>query len=196
LDDTSANHGWALLGDEGPIRTARRFGSREHPTPSSRPLLFVEYFLPIPSSFCDDTDGSLASCPCAAGAPDSGCDIQQGTGGVQLKLRAQQTSPQNRVTFNGKGFPVATTPTALVIRATTVEPSPVIFGDGLRCVGTPIVRLAATFASAGTSNHTFGHGVAAGSGSFYYQLWFRNTPIMYCDPTAAFNLSSGRSLVW
>ena len=35
----------------------------------------------------------------------------------------------------------------------------------------------------------------AGPGTFYYQLWYRNTPSSYCTP-AAFNLSSGRTLVW
>jgi len=44
--------------------------------------------------------------------------------------------------------------------------------------------------------HTHGHGAGAGSGTFYYQLWFRNTPIMFCDPVAAFNLSNGRALSW
>jgi len=28
------------------------------------------------------------------------------------------------------------------------------------------------------------------------QLWFRNTPIMFCDPAAAFNLSNGKVLAW
>jgi len=89
-------------------------------------------------------------------------------------------------------------PTAIVIRSDALDPAaPVAFGDGLRCVAaSPLVRLAATTAAGGASTHTFGHGAVAGSGTFYYQLWFRNTPIMFCDPTAAFNLSSGRTLTW
>jgi hypothetical protein len=148
------------------------------------------------SSFCDDSDGALASCPCAAGDPDTGCDIAQATGGVSLAVLEQQTSPQNRVTLQGTGFPAMSTPAAVVIRASSLEGSPVIFGDGLRCIGTPVVRLGATFGTAGTSVHTFGHGAAAGAGDFYYQIWFRNTPLSYCDPVAAFNLSNGGSLTW
>jgi hypothetical protein len=151
-----------------------------------------------PVTFCDDSDGSLASCPCAnPGAPDTGCDIQQSTGGVGLSLVAQETSPLNRVTWGGSGFPAMSTPTSIVIRAADLDSAaPVVFGDGLRCVGTPLVRLGAAFAIGGTSVHTHGHGAMAGTGAFRYQLWFRNTPVMFCDPTAAFNLSNGHTLVW
>jgi hypothetical protein len=84
-----------------------------------------------------------------------------------------------------------------VIRAPLPDPaSPVFFGDGLRCIGTPLVRLAGTFAVDGTSTHTFGHGTAAGAGTFLYQTWFRNQPISFCDPAAAYNLSSGQEMTW
>ena len=148
------------------------------------------------ASFCDAADGSLASCPCGnPGDPDTGCDIQQATGGVKLDLVQQESGAPNRVTWSGSGFPASGTPTAIVIRAATLEPAPVAFGDGLRCVGTPLVRLGAAFAIGGTSTHTHGHGMGAGSGDFHYQLWFRNTPAMFCTPDA-FNLSNGRSLTW
>ena len=152
---------------------------------------------PLFPSFCDDADGSLAACPCAnPGASDSGCDLQQSTGGVRLDALVQQTSPTNRVTVQGTGFPPATAPAAIVIRAPALDAAaPVVFGDGLRCIGTPLVRLGATFASAGQSAHTFGHGTMAGAGTAYYQLWFRNTPAMFCTPDA-FNLSNGRALTW
>ena len=146
-------------------------------------------------SFCDATDSALGQCPCAPGTQGTGCDIAQGTGGVELQVVARRLAP-NRVTWQGSGFPAASSPTSLVIRATSLDASsPVAFGDGLRCVGTPLVRLAAAFAQGGTSLHTHGHGTAAGPGTFRYQLWFRNTPAMFCTPSA-FNLSNGRSLTW
>ena len=43
--------------------------------------------------------------------------------------------------------------------------------------------------------HAFGHGTTKGSGLFFYQVWFRNAPAMYCTPDA-FNLSSGVVLTW
>ena len=196
LDNPSTNYGWILVGDEGTNRTARRFGSRQNTDPNFRPQLTIEFDVGFPS-FCDGADGSLASCPCGnAGNPDTGCDIQQGTGGVRLDVVAQETTPSNRVTMSGTGFPAASSPTAIVIRAPSLDAgAPIVFGDGLRCIGVPLVRLGAAFANAGTSTHTFGHGTMAGSGNLYYQLWFRNTPAMFCTPDA-FNLSNGRTLVW
>lgn len=149
-------------------------------------------------SFCDAGDGSLAACPCAnPGDPDTGCDIQQGTGGIALTVTAQQTTPLNRATLMGTGYPVLSAPGVTVIRSTELDASaPVVFGDGLRCIGVPVVRVGAKLAADGVSVQTVGHGAAAGPGTFHYQLWVRNTPIMYCDPGAAFNLSNGRTLVW
>jgi hypothetical protein len=76
-------------------------------------------------------------------------------------------------------------------------PRPVVFGDGLRCISTDgLTRLGATLASGGVAEHVFGHGAAAGPGVFYYQVWFRSTPATFCDASAAFNLSNGRTLDW
>jgi hypothetical protein len=89
-------------------------------------------------------------------------------------------------------------PTAIVLRSNALDPaSPVVFGDGLRCVATtPLVRLTAAAAGGGSSTHAFGHSAAAGTGDFYYQVWYRNAPSSFCDPLAAFNLSSGVTLTW
>ena len=151
------------------------------------------------TSFCDATDGALLSCPCAnPGLPDTGCDAPIGpalggglTGGVRLDV-AGQSFPPNRATLTGSGY--AGAPAAVVIRAPALNPSgPLVFGDGLRCVALPVVRLGAAVSSGGLSTHVFGHG--AGPGAFYYQLWYRSTPASYCSPDA-FNLSNGRQLVW
>jgi len=160
-------------------------------------VVLVDLTLGHDGPFCDGSDGSLSSCPCDQGAPSAGCDIASGTGGVHLSLLTVQTTPVNRATVIGNGYPTAGTPASVVIRASALDTgSPVVFGDGLRCVGVPIVRLGATLAVAGRSRHTFGHGAMQGAGTFYYQAWFRNTPIMYCDPTAAFNLSNGHRITW
>ena len=157
------------------------------------------------ASFCNDADGSLATCPCAnPGNSDTGCDtpipaMQGGglTGGVLMTMVTQETSPANRVTATATGFPSGSTPTAIVIRDATQEAIPIIFGDGIRCVGVSnLIRLAATVASGGTSTHTFGHGTMAPTGTNYYQVWFRSTPTSFCDPSSAFNLSNGQTLDW
>ncbi|MBX2990782.1 MAG: T9SS type A sorting domain-containing protein [Bacteroidetes bacterium] len=43
LDTPSSNFGWVIVGGEGASATAKRFDSREHPTPSSRPKLAITY---------------------------------------------------------------------------------------------------------------------------------------------------------
>ena len=145
--------------------------------------------------FCDGSDLALSDCPCGnPGLDDSGCDIQQATGGVKLIVTSQDTV-NTSASLLARGFPGTATPTSIILRGTELDPAgPVVFGDGLRCVGVPVVRLAATFATSGQATHDFGHG--AGAGTFYYQSWFRNTPAMFCDPAAAFNLSNGVSLLW
>jgi hypothetical protein len=156
-------------------------------------------------SFCDASDGALASCPCLnVGNPDAGCDspipaMQGGgtTGGIRLDALAQQTSPTNAATLTGSGYPSLSAPGAVVIRSNALDgASPVIFGDGLRCIGLPLTRLGGAVASAGTSTHAFGHSAMTGPGTFYYQVWYRSQPSSYCDPVADYNLSNGQTLVW
>jgi hypothetical protein len=85
-----------------------------------------------------------------------------------------------------------------VIRSSLIDPAaPVAFGDGLRCLSTTtLVRLTAVVTPTSTSTHVVGHGPMSGPGDFYYQLWYRNTPSTFCDPLAAFNLSSGVRITW
>ena len=114
---------------------------------------------------------------------------------------AQETSPANGATLRGTGFAGASTPSAVVIRAGSLDAAtPVAFGDGLHCVGTPVVRLAGAIAASGGSTHTFGHSAMAGPGSYYYQLWYRSQPATFCTP-AAFNARAtvrglARTKIW
>jgi hypothetical protein len=147
--------------------------------------------------FCDASDGALASCPCLnAGDPDAGCDIAQSTGGVTLWAAAQDTQLRT-ATLQTTGFPAASAPGVILLRSPAVDPAaPVVFGDGLRCVGAAASHMAAALAAGGMSTHPIVHEPGAGPGTYYYQAWFRNEPMSFCDPLAAFNLSSGRVLVW
>ena len=180
--------GLALEGDTVVIG-APKFG----PYPHSGVVYTYDLGATFPS-FCDASDGALASCPCAnPGNPDTGCDIAQATGGAKLDVFGQEFGPQNRATLTGSGFPTGSTPAVSLLRGVTQEAAPVVFGDGLRCTATPLVRLRAAFAIGGTTSHAIGHNTNAGT--YHYQLWFRNTPGSFCTP-GAFNLSNGRSLTW
>jgi hypothetical protein len=89
--------------------------------------------------------------------------------------------------LEGSNFPFFTSPSAIVIRSSSAEGQPVIFGDGLRCVALPgLVRLGATAAAGGISNHPISHGADR---AFHYQIWYPPAD-SYCNSSAAFNLSS------
>jgi hypothetical protein len=161
--------------------------------PYARIELEVRYaYCAFPAlAFCFGTD---AACPCGnGGAPDSGCDNAQATGGVRLLATGDPTL--NDVVLHGSGFPATSTPAALVIRSPLAESQPVVFGDGLRCVSLPgLVRFGATSAAGGASVHPISHG--AGPGQFVYQLWYRSTPAAFCDAAAAFNTSNALAIAW
>ena len=57
-----------------------------------------------------------------------------------------------------------------------------------------LTRLSVNFSANGAMQIPTAH--LGGAGTFYYQLWFRNNPIGFCNPTAAFNMSNGVSLTW
>jgi hypothetical protein len=124
------------------------------------------------------------------------------TGGVELITIAQQIAPNNRATMQSTGFPTGSSPGGVMFRNNGIDPSsPIVFGDGVRCVDaasspTTFVRIGGAVAIGGTMINTFGHGSMAGTGTFFYQLWYRSAPASYCDPVAAFNLSNGTLLSW
>jgi hypothetical protein len=140
--------------------------------------------------------GNAADCPCGnAGSGLGGCDIPQGTGGYELSV--ENHSPDfaggGTADFIATGYPVMSLPGVTLIRSPIAQ-LPTAFGDGLLCMSAPVVRVSATLGMNGSSLNPVMHG--AGAGTFYYQVWVRSTPIMFCDPTAAFNLSNGVALTW
>jgi hypothetical protein len=193
LDDPAQNFGWILRGNEASFPTSKRYASRQNATPSQRPVLTIEYDPGL--AFCDGSDGALAACPCAnPGLPDTGCENAGGTGGVGLAPSAflPDGLGGGTATLVGTGYPPASAPTAVVIRSPGAI-GPVAFGDGIRCLQAPVVRLSAASAVSGSSTHPLNHG--AGPGDFHYQLWYRSTPASYCTPDA-FNASSAYRLTW
>jgi hypothetical protein len=103
---------------------------------------------PTPSAFCFG-DGTLAACPCAnSGLAGRGCDNSVGTGGALLSASGT-TSPDTLVLTQ-----VDTLASSLSIfsKGTLELGSPVLFGDGLRCVGGALKRLYAKSAVAGTAS--------------------------------------------
>jgi hypothetical protein len=146
---------------------------------------------PAVTSFCD-----TGPCPCGnTGAAGHGCENARGTGGVKVDVASYAPDALGGGTADlvGTGFPVASSPTVVIVRSLGIEASPVALGDGLLCLDGTLVRLRAVTAVGGTANRTLNHG--AGAGTFHYQLWYRSEPAPFCTPDA-FNLSNGVSVVW
>jgi hypothetical protein len=140
-----------------------------------------------------------AACPCGnAGLPSHGCNTSEGTGGVALT--AQNFAPNGlgggTVNFLATNFPVSAAVPGQLFNGTGVAGGGlgVVFGDGLLCVGGTLTRLSVNFSQNGAMLIPTVHG--GGAGTFYYQLWFRNNPIGFCNPTAGYNMSNGVSLTW
>ncbi len=47
LDVSDNNHGWVVIGAESGGQSSRRFDTREHPDPASRPMLVIEFTPPV-----------------------------------------------------------------------------------------------------------------------------------------------------
>ncbi len=52
LDNPALDFGWIMLGDESSLHTAKRFDSRENPTPADRPELVIDFTAPVAVGAC------------------------------------------------------------------------------------------------------------------------------------------------
>ena len=78
-----------------------------------------------------------------------------------------------------------------------------VFGDGLRCAGGSVIRLAALLATNGASQYP-GTGdapisvqgqIGGAGGRRYYQIWYRNADPTFCT-ASTFNLTNALSVPW
>ena len=162
---------------------------------------------PTGTAFCFG-DGSLATpCPCGnTGQTGRGCDNSAGTGGARLS--AIGTTVPDTLALTADGL-LASVP-AIFLQGTSSIPAGVAFGDGVRCAGGNLKRLALEVAVQGAVNYPgandpsvsarsalLGDPIAPGSSRFY-QVYYRDPVLGFCPtPTGnAWNVSSGVALVW
>jgi len=155
------------------------------------------------STFCTG-DGSAAPCPCGnQGGPGRGCGHSGNAQGVRLAASGMPSIAWDSVSLLAAGLP-AGAPT-LLLQSTNAASAILSFGDGLRCLGSPVVRMGLRSASAqGTVDR--GCGVSGDArlsavgqvpltgGTRYYQLYYRNAG-SFCAPEQ-WNTSNGLSLEW
>jgi hypothetical protein len=159
--------------------------------------------VPVPqgafgAAFCNDSDGALAFCPCGnAGDPDAGCDNAQGTGGAFLEATAFAPDGLGggTATFTTTGLNPAASPSYVLLRSTALG-GPAAAFDGVLCLGGSIARVGSGIAASGTAVEPYVHGAMGAPGLNHYQLWYRNQPVMFCNPAEASNLSNGYDLTW
>ncbi|MBL8861065.1 MAG: VCBS repeat-containing protein [Planctomycetes bacterium] len=148
-------------------------------------------------------DGSAAACPCGnASAPGSGagCRNSFGLDGRLVGTGAASVATDGLVLALHGAPPTAS---ALFFQGTLAEGggAGVVFGDGLRCAGGTVVRLATKICSGGSAQvpapgdaSISTLGVVSPGAQHVYQAWYRNAA-SFCTP-AAFNLSNGLRIVW
>jgi hypothetical protein len=144
-------------------------------------------------------DGSALACPCANDSlarERAGCLHSQGSAG-HLDGQGSASLAADTLVLYGSGMPDST---ALYFQG-SAQLAPSVFGDGLRCTGGTLLRLAVRF-NVGGASHFPGPGdpplaVAGGVGSpglRMYQAYFRD-PAPFCT-SATFNITNALRVNW
>jgi len=150
-------------------------------------------------------DGTGGTCPCSnTGAPGRGC--ANSTGQSALLTATGTTSPDTVILSSTGELPSAFS----VFLQGTSAISPVIYGDGLRCVGGTFKRLYAKNASGGNvaapqgaepsvTNRSAALGDPIPSGATrYYLVSYRDPNPSFCSspPGGTFNATNALSITW
>jgi hypothetical protein len=159
----------------------------------------------MPLCFGDAT--SLVACPCGnAGLAGYGCDNSSATGGAHLTASGAPAPDTVVLTSSGQ-LPSSST---FFLQGTQETANPLFFGDGLRCIGGTIRRLASTRASGGvavfpgpgdpsiTARATaLGDSIQSGDAR-YYQVMYRDPQSAFCPnpPGNNWNVSNAMRIVW
>ena len=159
------------------------------------------------TSFCAG-DGSVHACPCNnSGATGHGCANSANPAGSILSASGDTgvTGDSVALTASGETGNV----TSVFLQGST-SLAPVLYGDGLRCIGGTLKRLYFKTASAGVVRAPLGGDVRITTRSAalgdpilpgyvrYYQVYYRDSNPTFC-PTplgSTFNISNGLVIVW
>ncbi len=150
--------------------------------------------------FCSG-DGSGTPCPCGNNASvGRGCGNSLGAG---ARLSATGAAAVSSDTLVFEVFPIPNS-SVLFFQGTTQVNGGAgsVFGDGLRCAGGAVIRLATKLAASNLATYPVGpdvpvsvRGAVPPSGGVRtYQAWYRNAAA-FCTPST-FNLSNGWQVSW
>lgn len=148
-------------------------------------------------------DGTGVACPCGnSGNAGRGCANSAMASGGGLSAAGEADVSDDTLVLTASGMP-ATAP-VLFFQGTTLTGlgAGVVFGDGLRCTGGTVIRLAVRTASGGTASYGAGADpnvsvaglVPAAGGLRYLQAWYRDSG-NFCTPST-FNLTNALRVQW
>jgi hypothetical protein len=147
-------------------------------------------------------DGSGTPCPCGNNSPAGqgrGCLHSLGNGAL-LGATGTASVSADTVVLMGSDMPNAS---ALYFQGTAQINGGLgaVFGDGLRCAGGTVIRLATKTNVGGQSQFPAAgdpavsvQGACVAGDVRHYQIWYRNAAD-FCTPST-FNLSNGLSITW
>lgn len=149
-------------------------------------------------------DGTFTFCPCNNyGSFGHGCRNSGSTAGAELTFTGG-THPDTLFLTSANELP---TSLSLFIQSASLNSTPILFGDGIRCLSGHIQRMYVKHAAAGTvhapeggdlpittRSAQLGDPIAPGSVR-YYQVWYRDGSPNYCS-LSTFNISNGLRAVW
>jgi hypothetical protein len=159
-----------------------------------------------PFCFGDGIDPHVTtSCPCSNfGVAGHGCaNSVYSAGGL---LRTTGSTLANASTGTDALILQASSvrSTVIFLQGTAPVSAGAVFGDGVRCAGGSLIRLAVVASSGGAASYpgpgddsvsVRGHVTPNGAATRYYQAYYRDPAPSFC-PSATFNITNGVALVW
>jgi hypothetical protein len=152
-------------------------------------------------------DGGTGACPCNnAGSAGHGCANSQNAAGALLTTSGT-TSPDTLMMTSSGELP---TSLSILLQGDTDMANPVVFGDGLRCVGGVLMRLFQASAPGGVASFppvgapsisarsaALGDPIAPGS-TRSYQVYYRDPDLNFCaaPPGNTYNVSNAQRVIW
>lgn len=145
--------------------------------------------------FCS-CDGSGATAPCGnAGGAGRGCGNGSNSAGARLFAQGNPVATDSSVVLTAEGAIPGAPGLFFQGNAQQSGGNGVLFGDGLRCVSSGIVRLEIVVADgAGTAVSGVDLGASVSATSHFYQYWYRDAQGTPCG--AGFNTSNGLEILW
>ena len=148
------------------------------------------------SEFCG---ASNFACPCGnGGAQGNGCASSSNPKGAHLAAQGTASLSHDTLLLWGTGMPSSST--CIYIQGDTVVNA--LFGDGWRCAGGQLLRIATKQNSGGASSYPHWNDplvsvkgqVPAIGGTRYYQTYYRD-PASFCT-ALTYNITNAVSATW